>query len=536
MDIAVIGAGPAGLTSAKQSLQRGHNVTVFERSGNLGGIWNPQGGGAYSSVRMQSSSMSFHFSDFEPTSVDPFPTLPQVYSYLREYARYFGVMRHIRFDCPVQRLTKQGLKWVIEAWTAGGRDRQTFDNVIVATGELWLPRTVDEKSQKNDRVSIRSVKEYKHPEDFAGQRVLVVGGGVSGADIASELVGSAESVEWSVRRRCLFLPRFCGDHYNDQLFSYIGRYGVHEMPAPRFAGFLSDLMPDYMRSYVATGLFPATLTNNAVHINEKIIPSVWQGQVKVRNAYRGIVPDGSALFGDGTKGKYDSIILCTGYAMPDYSFIDGFEREALYEHFFYWKDPTLAIVNTPVDAEAFGTACPYFEAIAGWVLAVFDGQVKLPDPDHMKGWCSRNMTNLARKRFYDCWLETIRIGIMSGQLPDPQRHFADYWTIVSSIVTPSNLMRTHLEFRPAACDEIVDLRSLKSRVIASLPLRSQHSLACTGSLSDFDCVTALQVPSVHIIKPSLDIPGTIEMPKPDLVSIQLDPSSRLADHGPGILG
>jgi hypothetical protein len=63
----------------------------------------------------------------------------------------------------------------------------------------------------------------------------------------------------------------------------------------------------------------------------------------------------------------------------------------LYEHHFWRHDPTLTIINTPVDGKGFGTACPYFEAIAGWALAVLSGKTALPDAQQRAGWCEEHM-------------------------------------------------------------------------------------------------------------------------------------------------
>jgi dimethylaniline monooxygenase (N-oxide forming) len=520
MKLAVIGAGPAGLTSAKQALQRSHEVVVFEKHGKIGGIWNPDSGRAYESVRMQSSKMSFHFSDFPARNIGDFPKLLEVHSYLEDYAEVFGVRRNIRFNSAVTSIEKCGLHWHITATDGKDVYVEAADYVIVASGELWCSKLPGFVPIGGRCPKIVSAKDYRNAECYRGQRVLVVGGGVSGADIASELVGRADSIDWSVRQRGLFLPRDCGGYYNDQLFSYIGRLGVHEMDAEQYIDFLRGLLPDYMRMYDETGLLPNNTPNNAIHVNENIIPNVHHGKVAVRSAYRNICDDGLVVFADCSTGRYDVVIFCTGYEMPDYGFIKGFRHEDLFEHFFYAKDPTLAIVNTPVDAYAFGTACPYFEAIAGWVLTVFEGGRKLPESRAIAAWCSNNMSNLNRKRFYDCWLETIRIGIISGQVPDPRSRFDDYWTVVSSAVSPSNLCENQISFRAAAFDALVDLPRLKARVLASVPRRARSQALGTGKISRDDFDAAGKVPSVQVISADL-MPSALPVEKvSDLVTIQ----------------
>lgn len=70
--------------------------------------------------------------------------------------------------------------------------------------------------------------------------------------------------------------------------------------------------------------------------------------------------------------------------MPDYSFIQGFDRTQLYEHFFWTEDPSLAVINPPVDTAGFGAAFPYFDIISQWVMNVFSGKTSLPEKEAMR--------------------------------------------------------------------------------------------------------------------------------------------------------
>ena len=78
-------------------------------------------------------------------------------------------------------------------------------------------------------------------------------------------------------------------------------------------GFLADLMPEYMAAYRATGLLPESGFHHAVHVNDRIVPAVHRGEVRVRPAFDRFLPDGTAVFQttsfEGEKA--------TGYAGPD---------------------------------------------------------------------------------------------------------------------------------------------------------------------------------------------------------------------------
>ncbi len=501
MKIAVIGAGAAGLTSAKQALELGHEAVVFERHGAIGGIWNPRSGGAYPSVRMQTSKMSFPFSDFAPRrSMSEFVSVGEMQSYLIDYASHYGVGPRIRYRNLVTDVAKVDGRWTVRAETPAGRFSDEYDAVMVATGELWRPLM----PLAVGRSRIVSAKQYRDPAAFRGLKTLVVGGGVSGADIAAELSRTAASVDWAVRRKWLFLPRRCGGMNNDEMFSYAGRRAADDLSQGDFLGLLREVVPEHMEACAQAGLMPGgDARNHAVHINDDIVQAVASGAVRLRPAFRGFETDGSIIFEDGDQGHYDAIMFCMGYDIPDYGFIQGFRHRDLYEHFIYRRDPSLAIVNTPVDAEGFGTACPYFEAIAGWVLRTFTGEAALPGADEMADWCDLHMRSLERKRFYDCWLETIRLRLESGTMPAPELRFADYWTIVSSQVIPANLGLGTPRAVSAPCDERLDMKRLKARILASLPSAALGRLRADGQIGADDCERACAMPASMIISPGL---------------------------------
>ncbi|WP_405014574.1 NAD(P)-binding domain-containing protein [Kitasatospora sp. NBC_01539] len=504
MRVAVIGAGPAGLTSAKQALERGHEVVLYERLHAVGGIWNPASGGAYESVRMQSSRMSFPYSDFAPAFGTDFPTLHEVHGYLHAYAEHFGVLPVTRFGSDVQEVVRRDGHWEVTAGTADAApSTERFDAVMVASGELWEARTPDFLPSADTGVQVLTAKQYRSADGFEGRRVLVVGGGVSGADIAAELAAGGASVDWSVRRLQLFLPRMVGGVYNDALLSYAARVAVEELPYQDYLKWLEQLEPEYFALYRESAILPTDGFHGAVHVNDRIVPAVANGQVRVRPAFGRFEPDGAAVFADGLRARYDTVVLCLGYGLPDYSFLPELRREDLYEHFFHAADPTLAIINTPVDTEAFGTACPYFEAIAGWALQVFEGGAVLPDADERARWCAENMHRLDDRRYYDCWLETVRIGLLAGTVPDPAQDFAAFWRLVSGQVDPAGLQPGTPAQPPGVHDALFDPAQLRLRMLAALDATVLDALVADGTVTAAEAATARTVPPGREIAPWL---------------------------------
>src|ERR1700680_845878 len=99
-NVCIIGAGVSGLVAAKTFTARGHKVTILERSGDLGGVWEPAR--SYPEVQTQSPKEPYRDTDTPmPDSYPEWPTGPQVYAYLTEYAREHGLMSKMRFNSSV---------------------------------------------------------------------------------------------------------------------------------------------------------------------------------------------------------------------------------------------------------------------------------------------------------------------------------------------------------------------------------------------------------------------------------------------------
>lgn len=101
--VAVIGAGIAGLVTAKIFLSSGFEVVVFEKEPALGGVWTASR--TYPGLRANNSKQTYGFSDFPyPDSVAPYPEAEEIRNYLESYADHFTIRPHIRFNCEVTNL------------------------------------------------------------------------------------------------------------------------------------------------------------------------------------------------------------------------------------------------------------------------------------------------------------------------------------------------------------------------------------------------------------------------------------------------
>ncbi|MDQ1674089.1 MAG: hypothetical protein QOC98_2651, partial [Frankiaceae bacterium] len=185
--VAVIGAGPSGLVSARHALEAGFDVTVFEASDDLGGQWHTTAAhsGIWPGMRTNTSRTMTVFSELPPPLAhELYPRAEQVQTYLRSYADAFGVSERIRLRSPVESVVVAGDHWSVD----GAR----FDAVVVASGRFHAPLV----PTGLDGFGGELLHAYDYPgaEAFRGRRVLVYGNGVSGHEIASDLVADTAAL------------------------------------------------------------------------------------------------------------------------------------------------------------------------------------------------------------------------------------------------------------------------------------------------------------------------------------------------------
>lgn len=207
LPVCVIGAGPSGLTVAKNFLTRGIACQVLEREADLGGNWHygQRSSSVYASTHFISSKRLTEYTDFPmPKEWPPYPSHRQALEYLRAYASRFELTEHIQFNSAVERVERAGSLWKV--YLEGETEPRLFGGVVVANGHHWKPRELHLPGEFSGR--ILHSRHYKTPDILAGKRVLVVGAGNSGCDIAVEAAQHADATYLSMRRGYHFLPKF----------------------------------------------------------------------------------------------------------------------------------------------------------------------------------------------------------------------------------------------------------------------------------------------------------------------------------------
>ncbi|XP_031502628.1 flavin-containing monooxygenase FMO GS-OX-like 5 [Nymphaea colorata] len=356
-EVAVIGAGAAGLAAGRELRREGHRVVVFERGNTVGGTWvyTPEvespdllgvdpnrtlvHSSVYESLRTNLPREVMGFLDY-PFSVRPgcdgrrFPSHQEVAAYLADFAADFDLVRWIRLETEVVNVVQHpDGRWLVRSRRAllnrectppsAAVIEEVFDAVVVCNGHYTEPRLAVIPGIEKWRGKQMHSHNYRVPGPFADKVVVLIGGYASAKDISRDIAPVAKEVHVSSRTESGELPRMQPGYANMWLHSLIK--STHE--------------------------------------------------------------DGGVVFSDGSSVIADIIIHCTGYKFR-FPFLDSNGAVTvddnrvgpLYKHVFPPSlAPSLSFIGIPWKVYPF----PLFELQSKWVAGVLSGRISLPSEREM---------------------------------------------------------------------------------------------------------------------------------------------------------
>ncbi len=329
--VAVIGAGPGGLTAARWLQSQGFEPTLFEQGPMLGGQWTAQDGrsGVWPSMHTNSSRTLTAFSDLEHTTDLVYPSNRDILGYLDRYAATFGLTSRIRFGTRVELVTMDGAGWLVRH---GGSDER-FDRVVIACGRFHAPAVpaVPGLGTFAGAAEAISTYHYRGPDAYRGKRVLVAGCAISALEIASELAAlGAARVVVTQRRQRYVLPKFVAGVPSDHRF--YTRYGAlagETLPAAEVERQQTQAVLEAAGSpeqYGAPAPNPS-LFAAGVTLNQQYLPLVAEGRITVRPWMKSVTGT-TVAFADGGAEEFDGIVLGTGFEI-DVPFLSNEIRTTL---------------------------------------------------------------------------------------------------------------------------------------------------------------------------------------------------------------
>ncbi|KFO94621.1 Dimethylaniline monooxygenase [N-oxide-forming] 1, partial [Buceros rhinoceros silvestris] len=361
----------------------------------------------YSSVISNTSKEMSAFSDFPyPEDFPVFLPNAKLLDYLRRYAEHFGLRKHIKFEttvvsirkCPDFATTGQ---WNVVTETDRKETTHIFDAVIVCCGncsEPSLPLHCFPGIERFQGQYFHS-RWYKHPDVFQGKRVLVVGMGNSGADIAVEASHVAAKVTMCTRQGAWLFSRVFDHGYPwDMVFhTRLMKVIRTSLPGP-LARRLINYWVNQRFNHENYGLQPedSCLLREPV-LNDDLPSYILTGRITIKPGVKEF-KDNSVVFHNCPEEEpIDIVVFCTGY---DFSFpflqqsvVKAENKHAsLYEYVFpiHLQRPTLAILGL---LKPLGAVMPVSEMQARWVTRVFKGLCQLPPRSVMEKEVNKKKEN-----------------------------------------------------------------------------------------------------------------------------------------------
>jgi len=305
----IIGAGPAGLATLKTMRDSGHDVDCFEMSDTIGGHWNHD----YDALHLITSRQVTGFEGFPmPEDWPLFPHRNQMLEYFHLFADAFDLKSYITFNTGVTSVEPLATDGPVGSagWAVTTTDglRREYDGVLVANGHL--------RDQKRPHIpgeftgkQIHSGS-YRNTADIEGKRVLVIGSGNSGCDVAVDAAQGYFDTHIVIRRGHHFQPKtFFGKPRSElgwmQEFNFEEQDLLSRLMMRVAIGEASDYpgmpIPDHR-----------ALADGPPVVNDLLLYWVQHGRITVRPGIERFQGK-TVYFEDGSSSEFDTILWATGF-------------------------------------------------------------------------------------------------------------------------------------------------------------------------------------------------------------------------------
>ena len=358
--IAIIGAGLAGLTTIKELTEAGLEVSCFEKSRSIGGVFSKgEASKCYDSVVLTTSNYFTAFSDFMPYG-EPlrFWRWSEYCDYLHRYADHFHLKDYINFEHSLTSLRRlPSKKWEL---TFNAPDSKTFifDRVAICTGQFQqknMPKIMGIETFPGPIIHSSEYKNIEDVKDLAGKRVLCFGSGESAANVIYEISSIAKQCVLSLRRPHVHSLRYPG----------LGKYPIdvvqtrywHSLPAAIKVRFLKEIWNNLLQNgsdkaislFASSNLASVDEPGSVVTKTELIFEAQARNGLLIEIGGVREIFQNKVVFESGEQKEFDAIVFCTGFtlAMPfmDETYRLKSMRECYLQMFHPELSDTLAFIG-----------------------------------------------------------------------------------------------------------------------------------------------------------------------------------------------
>ena len=303
----IVGAGPAGLAIAGRMRHQKIPFVIIEKQKEVGYSWRNHYDRLHLHTVKQLSALP-HLP--YPEDYPIYVPRAKVVEYLDHYAQHFSI--EPIFHTSMERMSKHNGHWLVKT---NKEEPYLAENVILTTGVNRIPNIPTWKGQTSFKGEIIHSRAYKNPSPFKGSKVLVVGMGNTGAEIALDLAENDIDVTAAIRSPICIVPRDVNGRpvqltakmlakipfgLGDWLGTQIRRFIIGDLT--KYGVPLSTVHPTVQLR--ETGKTPVVDIGTAQAFKD--------GKIKAQRDIASFTEEG-VLFKNGDQQAFDYIILATGY-------------------------------------------------------------------------------------------------------------------------------------------------------------------------------------------------------------------------------
>ncbi|GAA1879956.1 flavin-containing monooxygenase [Williamsia serinedens] len=424
MRTAIIGAGFAGLSSAKVLRECGIDVTVFDRTPDVGGVWSETR--RYPGLRTQNNKGTYALSDHPmPKSFPQWPTGEQVQSYLQDYVDKFDLGGALRLSTEViSAEPRPEGGWDLTTAHDGSTSTESFDHLVVANGIFSRPRLPEIPGLDEFRAAggqAMAASDFHDLDDARGENVIVLGYGKSACDVAVPISDVAGTTTVVARQLLWKMPRKLGGLLNykflmltrmgEGLFRYIEPVGferfLHGPGNPVRKSMIGSVQSVITRQLklremglVPNGTFEDIARSTVSLATERFYEQVVDGKIDVRRdaEVARLVVDDAGRWAELTTGDRipaDVIVAATGFHQ-EVPFFSAEINDALTDDRGNFQLYRQILPLTVPDLTFAGYNSSFFsplsaEMSAVWIAAHLHGALDLPSVDEMRAHIDRRL-------------------------------------------------------------------------------------------------------------------------------------------------
>lgn len=305
--IIIIGAGPAGLAMAGRLDQLGiEDYTIIESADSIGSSWRNH----YDRLHLHTVKKWSHLPHFPfPEAYPTYVSRQQVVEYLDAYAVKFNIQP--RLNESVKQIEKEGAKWKVKTT----KEEYLTDQVVIATGINKIPNEPTWPGQDEYEGEVTHSKYYKNPEPYKGQKVLIIGMGNTGSEVALDLANHDVPVHLSVRSPISLVPRDLNGRPVQETAKILAKipFGLGDWLGSQIRKIYFGNVEKYgLRISKMHPTVQLTKTGKTPVIDLGTIDMIKKGKVKVLPDIQSFYKDGIVTT-EGEKVEVSRVILATGY-------------------------------------------------------------------------------------------------------------------------------------------------------------------------------------------------------------------------------